>query len=122
MQHQYQRSAGIAGDRDVELQPQRCPHDACLNRRGHRRFLALPNSPRANLEQNPLRSHPAVVRDAHPLAALKKRTGVIGFPSSGRGKQTFSSFTDGGTVASSISTLRKNVLYGRMFSMEDACF
>ena len=50
-------------------------------------------------------------RCTHPMAALKKRAGVIGFPSPGRGNQTFSSLTDGGTVASSISTLRKNVLY-----------
>ena len=47
-------------------------------------------------------------RCADPLAALKL-TGVIGFPSPGRGNQTFSSLTDGGTVASSTSTLR--VLY-----------
>ena len=64
VQHQYQRSAGIAGDRDVEFHPRRCPHDACLDRRSHRRFLALPKSSRANLDQKPLRSHPAAVRGA----------------------------------------------------------
>ena len=57
---------------------------------------------------------PSCMRQNRRLAL--KLTGVIDFPSPGRGKQTFNSLTDGGTVASSISTLQK------MFSIEDVCF
>ena len=39
VQHQYQRSARIAGDRDVEFHPRRCPHDARLDRRGQAAVL-----------------------------------------------------------------------------------
>jgi hypothetical protein len=63
-------------------------------------------------ETDPRRPNATVrPRRTHPLAALKKRTGVIGFPSPGRGNQTFSSLTDGGTVASSLSILQRNVFY-----------